>query len=273
MKQEKNIQEQAKSPLGTWGKISISAVAVLMFILLVSFAGRQLPYFGNRNGEDTANVSGAMRASRALIVRDTFTAKPGDYLQLWRNSSKLACFDSSAVGFLPALMLNGATRDATYELKVTGDAAFSGTVNAALLNNSGNGVYSNAPTGSAVVFGTINNAGHTLTVTRGTTGGTTFRATDQNIGSNNNYFFVDYRGAVGIGFLGQTPEVRSALVFDVKSTTKGARPVPKMTGAEAEAISDKPDLMQICTSDGNGVQITSKGYWWYDSTAATWNKF
>lgn len=268
MEQEKDIRKKPAA----WIIATRFAVGVLLIVILLS-AGRQLPYFGNINGEDTANVSGAMRATRAYIVRDTFAAKPGDYMQLWRNSSKLAYIDSAAVPFFPAIMVNGATRDATYELKVTGDAMVSGTINGGLFNNNGNGVYSNAPTGSAVVFGTINNAGHTLTVTRGTTGGTTFRATDQNIGSNNNYFFVDYRGSVGIGFLGQTPEVRTGLVFDVKSTTKGARPAPKMTGAEAEAITDKPDLLQVCVANGNGVQITSKGYWWYDSTAATWNKF
>jgi len=64
-------------------------------------------------------------------------------------------------------------------------------------------------------------------------------------------------------------QVASA-VLEVNSTTKGFLP-PRMTGAQAEAISSPAEGLMVYATDGTGVTITSKGWWGYDG--ATWVKF
>lgn len=115
-------------------KLYIIPVLALLLPLFI-FAGRQLPYIGNANGLDTANVSGAMRATRAFIVNDTFTNKPGDYIQLRRSGSKLAYFDSAARLFAPEVLINTTTR-AGHLLDVqTGSARFGSIVYLNTLRN------------------------------------------------------------------------------------------------------------------------------------------
>lgn len=95
-------------------------------ISIFCFAGRQLAYIGNASGADTANISGALRATKALIVRDTFTTKPGDYLQLFRNSTKLTYIDSAGRIYAPELLAGTTTRDGVSKLIVNGGAVVNG---------------------------------------------------------------------------------------------------------------------------------------------------
>jgi hypothetical protein len=60
----------------------------------------------------------------------------------------------------------------------------------------------------------------------------------------------------------------SALV-DITSTTKGFLP-PRMTGAQAEAISSPAAGLLVYANNGNGSTITSTGWWGY--TGSTWVK-
>lgn len=60
----------------------------------------------------------------------------------------------------------------------------------------------------------------------------------------------------------------SALV-QFESTTKGVV-IPRMTGAQAEAISTPLESLLIYATDGSGVTITSKGWWGFDG--AVWVK-
>lgn len=57
-------------------------------------------------------------------------------------------------------------------------------------------------------------------------------------------------------------------ILQADSTTQGFLP-PRMTGAQAEAITAAEGLL-IYSTDGSGGTITSKGWWGYDG--ATWNK-
>ena len=45
---------------------------------------------------------------------------------------------------------------------------------------------------------------------------------------------------------------------------------PRMTGAQAEAISSPAEGLMVYSTDGSGTTITSKGWWGYDG--ATWVK-
>lgn len=61
----------------------------------------------------------------------------------------------------------------------------------------------------------------------------------------------------------------ASAMLQVDSTTKGFLP-PRMTGAQAEAISSPAESLLVYATDGSGVTITSKGWWGYDG--ATWVK-
>ena len=64
--------------------------------------------------------------------------------------------------------------------------------------------------------------------------------------------------------------INASAVMQADSTTKGFLP-PRMTGAQAEAISSPAEGLMVYATDGTGVTITSKGWWGYDG--ATWVKF
>jgi hypothetical protein len=85
--------------------------------------------------------------------------------------------------------------------------------------------------------------------------------------STGNSLILQYTelGRVGIGT--NTPNNSASL--DITSTTRGFLP-PRMTGAQAEAISTPAEGLLLYTTDGSGVTITSKGWWGYDG--ATWVK-
>jgi hypothetical protein len=72
-------------------------------------------------------------------------------------------------------------------------------------------------------------------------------------------------GTTGIGT--STPDASAQL--DVTSTSKGFLP-PRMTGAQAEAIGTPAAGLMVYANNGNGVTITTTGWWGYDG--ATWVK-
>ena len=76
---------------------------------------------------------------------------------------------------------------------------------------------------------------------------------------------VTFNGRVGINTI--TPASCSAL--DITSTTQGFLP-PRMTGAQAEAISTKVEGLLVYSSDGTGTVILSKGWWGW--SGSTWEK-
>jgi hypothetical protein len=68
--------------------------------------------------------------------------------------------------------------------------------------------------------------------------------------------------------VGTTTDVSSA-ILQATSTTKGFLP-PRMTGAQAEAITSPASGLLVYANNGNGATITSTGWWGYNGT--TWVK-
>ena len=85
-------------------------------------------------------------------------------------------------------------------------------------------------------------------------------------GTNSTNFFVSgTSNSVGIGT--NTPDNSS--ILDLSSTTKGFLP-PRMTATEAELINSPAEGLMIYSTDGSGINITSKGWWGYNGL--TWEK-
>jgi len=78
-------------------------------------------------------------------------------------------------------------------------------------------------------------------------------------------YFATTSGSVGIG----TTSPNASALLDVSSTTKGFLP-PRMTGAQAEAISTPATGLMVYANNGNGATITSIGWWGFNGT--TWVK-
>lgn len=112
---------------------------LLALLPYLAQAQRQLPPIGNANGLDTVNASGAMRATRAFIVLDTFTNKPGDFLQLRRSGSKLTYIDSAGRLFIPEVMINTTTRAGHVLDAPLGSVRFGGTAYITDLRNTAQG--------------------------------------------------------------------------------------------------------------------------------------
>lgn len=74
-----------------------------------------------------------------------------------------------------------------------------------------------------------------------------------------------FMGGLAVG----TSATTSSAILEIDSTTKGFLP-PRMTGAQAEAISLLAEGLMVYATVGNGVVITTKGWWGYDG--ATWVK-
>jgi len=64
-------------------------------------------------------------------------------------------------------------------------------------------------------------------------------------------------------------QCEASSILEVSSTTKGFLP-PRMTGAQAEAIVTPAAGLLVYANNGNGVTITTTGWWGYDG--ATWVK-
>jgi len=69
--------------------------------------------------------------------------------------------------------------------------------------------------------------------------------------------------------VGATTTINASAQLQVVSTTKGFLP-PVMTGAQAEAIGTPAAGLMVYANNGNGVTITTTGWWGYDG--ATWVK-
>jgi hypothetical protein len=61
----------------------------------------------------------------------------------------------------------------------------------------------------------------------------------------------------------------TSAILELESTVKGFLP-PRMTGAQAEAIGTPAAGLMVYANNGNGVTITTTGWWGYDG--ATWVK-
>jgi len=84
--------------------------------------------------------------------------------------------------------------------------------------------------------------------------------------TNSNLFFVDASNDnIGVGT--STPSPSS--ILHLSSTTQGFLP-PVMTGAQAEAINNLTEGLLVYANNGNGVTITSTGWWGYNGS--TWSK-
>lgn len=71
-------------------------------------------------------------------------------------------------------------------------------------------------------------------------------------------------GSVWVG----AGSINASAILGINSTTKGFLP-PRMTGAQAEAISSPAEGLVVYSTDGSGVTITSEGFWYYDGAAWT----
>lgn len=69
-------------------------------------------------------------------------------------------------------------------------------------------------------------------------------------------------GSVGIG---TGTIISTSARFQIDSTTQGFLP-PRMTGAQAEAISSPAAGLMVYANSGNGTTITSIGWWGFDGT-------
>ena len=69
----------------------------------------------------------------------------------------------------------------------------------------------------------------------------------------------------GFGTFG-TLTANASAILQADSTTKGFLP-PRMTGAQAEAIATPAAGLLVYANNGNGVTITTTGWWGYDGAA------
>ena len=86
-------------------------------------------------------------------------------------------------------------------------------------------------------------------------------------GGGRNFAAVFESGSVVIGTTASSSSASGAL--EIVSTTQAFIP-PRMTGAQAEAISGLTGGEMVFINNGNGSTITSTGWWGY--TGSTWNK-
>lgn len=85
-------------------------------------------------------------------------------------------------------------------------------------------------------------------------------------GQGNQRINVISSGAVGFG---TGTSINASAKLQIDSTSSGFLP-PRMTGAQAEAISTPAEGLMVYANNGNGTTITSTGWWGYNGT--TWVK-
>jgi hypothetical protein len=119
--------------------------------------------------------------------------------------------------------------------------------------------------GTARVQGNFNLNGTTLTNTfnTGTISISNNGQGNISLGATNNQ--LNYSGNFKFG----SNNNDASAIVEIASTTRGFLP-PRMTGAQAEAIATPAAGLMVYANNGNGVTITSTGWWGYDG--ATWVK-
>lgn len=208
MRELKNIQKKSSK----LKKAAYFAVGALAFILLIS-AGRQIPYIGNRNGLDTANVSGVMRATRAFIVNDTFTgAKTGDFFRLSRSGTSRFKVDTSGY------MTNGRVITDALLIGKTTYSGYSIDASNRIVSDSYLSAYHG--TSNQVRFFSSSNypaAGVSWTGIQFTS------SPDWNMGvrsDNKNFFFRPTAANLRLQFMSSTDTIGGKLIFDQKGLFK-----------------------------------------------------
>lgn len=206
---------------------------------------------------------GAIYHSDAVLFDMGMENNAGHYIHMFANGN---------------VLLTGGTRtDAGYKLDVNGSTRVQGNltvtgVNIAqfgIINNASNGVYSNAPSGVALIIGTISNAGHTAIFTKGNNpNSTAIRITDQNVGASVNYFLVDYLGASGFGLANGTLQVNASAQVEIQSTTRGFLQ-PRMTNAQALAITTPATGLQVYDTTNN-KNLLYNGTLWQNIATESW---
>lgn len=199
------------------------------------------------------NIAGAIEllygASGATPTTNRMTVFSGGNVQIGSNSDQGYNFfvagtisNSAGANFATSSgnVLIGTTTDAGYKLDVNGTAR---SVGATYLGTGGN----------IVTFGTATaQAGYRFTFNGGF------------IYSNSGIDVVD---RISCG-----NSVDGSAILQATSTTKGFLP-PRMTGAQAEAISTPAFGLLVYVNNGNGTTITSVGWWGYNSSGGgTWVK-
>ena len=178
------------------------------------------------------------------------------------SSNQLILFTSNNVGV-------GTSTDAGFRLDCNGSARIQGATTLAPLAGYSFS-FSSAATALDIIAGNAR-----MRITGGNSfqfdanSGGTFR-----IDSSSNLIRLFYADGtnnnVGISDINDsTFGTNASAVLALRSTTKGFLP-PRMTGAQAEAIGTPAAGLMVYANNGNGVTITSTGWWGYDG--ATWVK-
>lgn len=180
-------------------------------------------------------------------------------------------------------LLLGTSTESTYLLDVNGTTRISGTE--LRLDNGTTGtlnIYSNTPTINFFSGGgyTLGRSGTEMTWNSGGSINLKISSNDAySLSAANGHLFrsaiaggaflarLDTGGSLSIGNGSTAANVSS--ILDLTSTTKGFLP-PRMTGAQAEAIGTPAAGLLVYANNGNGVTITTTGWWGYDG--ATWVK-
>lgn len=217
--------------------------------------------FGGNN--ITASISGSLIVSGSSLTFD-IPSKANNYVlksdanggATWANPSILAA-NIIASGSVSASIDVG-----TGSLTVTsGSKSLMQVVNDGSTRFSGS-ISIGDPALNGLGLKLVNNyGGGTITFSNDGLGSISLTAPNNTITFTGNYKFQS------------TPtgtSVATCAVLEASSTTRGFLP-PRMTGAQAEAISTPLDGLMVFASSGNGSTITSTGWWGY--SGSLWRKF
>jgi hypothetical protein len=181
------------------------------------------------------------------------------------------------------VIIGGGTTDAGYKLDVNGTARFAnevaaGGVTVAGVNLSlGSGVSSNANmricggTSGSRFFTISHNSSEAIIDWSSNTGGVATRGLILQSGAAS-LTIVNAKFS-SVGFVVATnstnPSMDASAIIQADSDRKGFLP-PRMTGAQAEAITGPATGLMVYANNGNGAIITSTGWWGFNGT--TWVK-
>ena len=166
-------------------------------------------------------------------------------------------------------VLVGTTTDGGQKLQVIGSSFFSGNIGGYQWNyDQGNGrwVFGTSTNQSSRYF-TLINIWSTTAATLAVRNIASQTANSLQIENSSSTVLSGFDVNGGL-FIGST-SLNASAVLEATSTTKGFLP-PRMTGAQAEAIGTPAAGLLVYANNGNGVTITSTGWWGYNGT--TWVK-